>query len=151
MSALNVGARSGLLQAATRAAVHRVTPISSRRVAAPFQSASFRTSAPSSLKLQPEANVEVRLSSAGAFPQPPRASSVTIRRPAMHVGCRSGLLCRGSSWALPQRCDADPEDQTVARDKPLGLIAKRRGLRLIAPRDVFTPAGHSRTFPICTP
>ena len=59
MSASSIAARSGLRQAATGAAALRASPIAARRVAASFQSASFRTSAPSSLKLQPEANVEV--------------------------------------------------------------------------------------------
>jgi hypothetical protein len=49
-----------LIQAASRATVHLSAPIATRRVAAPVNAASFRTSAPNSLKLQPEANVEVR-------------------------------------------------------------------------------------------
>jgi hypothetical protein len=58
MSMLAVAGRFGLLRAATRKAA---STLSARHVAAPFQSASFRTSAPSSLKFQLEATVEVSL------------------------------------------------------------------------------------------
>jgi len=57
MSMLAVAGRFGIVRAATCAAA---STLAARRVAAPFQRASFRTSAPSSLKL-PEAQVEVSL------------------------------------------------------------------------------------------
>ena len=83
-----------LIQAASRAAVHLTAPIAARRVAAPVNAASFRTSAPNSLKLQPEANVEVR-------PVPRRWPG---QRGSRFGSCRSCLfVLYGNVWPrMPQ-------------------------------------------------